>query len=206
VKGILSQAMALFLFSTAMNAAAQTVVKEWTKHDAKKWFEKKEWLGGLQWQPHKSINKPEFARQYHINKVYWDKAFTFLKGHELQTLPVGRYPIDGDNVYAIVTQNPTKDYDSTKWESHHNYIDIHSVIYGEEKIGVSPITKLTVTVPYDASKDLVNYSGEGTLYTAMPGTFFLFFPSDGHRPGITSGDKKADKKVVIKIRYAEHKF
>ena len=143
---------------------------------------------------------------YHINKVYWDKAFTFLKGHELQTLPVGRHPIDGDNVYAIVTQNPTKDYDSTKWESHHNYIDIHSVIYGEEKIGVSPITKLTVTVPYDASKDLVNYSGEGTLYTAMPGTFFLFFPSDGHRPGITSGDKKADKKVVIKIRYAEHKF
>ena len=198
-----SLAVLLFLFTTFMNATAQTTPKEMEKLVVKKWYEQKEWLGGLQLTPHQTINEMEFARQYHINKMYRDNAFTFLREHNLQTLAAGRYPIDGDNVYAIVTQNPTKDYDSTKWESHHNYIDLHSVISGEEKIGVSPITKLTVTVPYDASKDLVNYSGEGNLYTAVPGTFFLFFPSDGHRPGITTGDKKADKKVVIKIRYAE---
>ena len=66
--------------------------KEWTRHHAKKWFEKKEWLGGLQLQPHKTINKMEFARQYQVNKVYWDKAFAFLKEHDLQTLANGRYP------------------------------------------------------------------------------------------------------------------
>jgi YhcH/YjgK/YiaL family protein len=75
------------------------------------------------------------------------------------------------------------------------------VASGEEKIGVCPITKLSVTKSYDASKDAANYSGTGEIYTAMPGTFFLFFPSDGHRPGITPGGNKADKKIVIKIRY-----
>ncbi|MBA2562313.1 MAG: YhcH/YjgK/YiaL family protein [Chitinophagaceae bacterium] len=102
----------------------------------------------------------------------------------------------------MVTQNPTKNYDSTEWESHKKYIDLQYVISGEEKIAVHPITKLKITKPYDASKDIVNYSGEGNIYTNVPETFFLFFPSDGHRPNITTGGNKADKKIIIKIRYA----
>jgi biofilm protein TabA len=203
MKRIFSLFMILFLFSASMNTAAQTATKEWTKHQTKKWFTKKEWLGGLQLQPHKTVNEQEFARQYKVNKIYWDEAFAFLKEHDLQSLAIGRNPVDSDNVFAIITQNPTKDYDSTQWESHRKYIDLHYVISGEEKIGVYPITKLMVTRPYDASKDVANYSGTGKIYSAVPGTFFLFFPSDGHRPGITPGGKKEDKKIVIKIRYAD---
>jgi biofilm protein TabA len=109
------------LVFTRSHSIAQTAAKEWTKHNAKKWFKKKEWLGGLQLQPHKTINKMEFARQYQVNKVYWDKAFTLLKEHDLQALANGRDTNDSDNVFAIVTQNPTKDYDSTQWESHGKY-------------------------------------------------------------------------------------
>ena len=166
------------------------------------WFQKKEWLAGLQLEPHETINKTAFAKQYQLNKQYWDKAFAFLKNHNLETLAVGRYDIDGDNVYAMVTENPTKNMDSTKWESHRNYVDLHLVITGEEKIGVADVSKLTVTMPYDASKDLANYSGEGKFYLAKPRTFFLFFPSDAHRPNVTTGSNKTDKKLVIKIRYA----
>jgi YhcH/YjgK/YiaL family protein len=137
------------------------------------------------------------------NKTYWDKAFAFLKDNDLQTMAAGRYAIDGDNVYAMITENPTKNLDSTKWESHRNYIDLQSVIKGEEKIGVADITKLTVTMPYDASKDVANYAGDGKFYTALPNTFFLFFPGDAHRPNITTNGNKPDKKIVIKIRYAE---
>lgn len=192
---------ALFFLETT-NTAAQTTNKEWTMHNAKEWFIKNEWSGGLKLEPHATINQQEFARQYAVNKMYWDKAFAFLKDSNLIAMPVGRHPIDGDNVFAIVTENATKDYDSTQWESHRNYIDLHYVISGEEKIGDYPVTKLLVTRPYDASKDVINYSGEGKIYDATPETFFLFFPSDAHRPGITRGEKKADKKIVIKIRYA----
>jgi biofilm protein TabA len=174
-----------------------------TEKQVSEWYQNKEWLQGLQLQPHETINKATFARQYQLNKKYWDEAFAFLKNNDLDTMAVGRHAIDGDNVYAIITENLTKDMDSTKWESHHNYIDLHAVIKGEEKIGVADITKLAVTMPYDASKDLVNYSGEGNFYVAVPGTFFLFFPADAHRPNITTNDNKPDKKIVIKIMYAQ---
>ena len=59
---------------------------------------KREWLRGLQLKPHETINKTEFAKQYQLNKKYWDEAFAFLKNHDLNTLAVGRYAIDGDNV------------------------------------------------------------------------------------------------------------
>ena len=159
-------------------------------------------LTGTAFKPHETINKAEFARQYQLNKTYWDKAFAFLNNNKLDTMAVGRYAIDGDNVYAMITENPTKDQDSTKWESHQNYIDLQCVIKGEEKIGVANISNLVVTMQYDAGKDLINYSGEGKFYNAKPGTFFLFFPQDAHRPNVTANGNKPDKKIVIKIRYA----
>ena len=186
---------------TNMYASAQTTPPALTKKQVNDWYQKKEWLSGLQWQPHESVNKAVLAKQYQVNKTYWDKAFAFLKNNDLQTMAVGRYAIDGDNVYAMITENPTKNMDSTKWESHRNYIDLQCVIKGEEKIGRADISNLTVTMPYDASKDLANYSGDGKFYNALPGTFFLFFPGDAHRPNITTNGNMPDKKIVIKIRY-----
>jgi YhcH/YjgK/YiaL family protein len=70
---------------------------------------------------------------------------------------------------------------------------------GKEKIGILPVEKATVKDPYNAEKDVAHYTGEGTYYVAEPGTFFLFFPQDAHRPNIKVNDEKV-KKVVIKIR------
>ena len=176
----------------------------WTKRTAKKWFRKKEWLGGLELKPHRSINIIEFAKQYHANMSYWDKAFAYLKNTDLIKIAKGKYPIDGDNVYASVTMDSTKDLDKTNWESHRKYIDIQYVIAGEEKIGVYPVGKATVTKEYDEKREAANYLADGKLYKAKPGTFFIFFPSDAHRPNITPGGNKPDKKIVIKVRNAEY--
>lgn len=173
------------------------------KKAAEKWFHKKEWLNGLQLAPSKSINVQEFSNQYRSNKAYWDSAFAFLKNHDLKKLPVGKYVIDGDNVFATVTEDETKDYDKTNWESHRKYIDLQYVIEGEEKIAVFPAAEATVIKPYDSKKDVANYSAEGKVYDAVPGTFFIFFPVDAHRPNITPGGNKPDKKIVIKIKAAE---
>lgn len=184
------------------NVFGQTDKQEWTKHNAKKWFNKQEWLGGLQLKPHSSVDVVEFARQYHLNKVYWDKAFAFLKSQDLNKIAKGKYPIDGENVFASVTEDPTKDFDKTNWESHRKYVDLQYVIQGGELIGVCPLAKATVTKEYDDKKDAANYTAEGKQYPAAPGKFFLFFPGDVHRPNITPGGNKVDKKIVIKIRVA----
>ncbi len=202
MKKVIYFSLLLFIFSVFTNTFAQSSSGKWTKHNAKKWFRKKEWLGGLQLNPHKTVDVQEFARQYHLNKTYWDEAFAYLKNTDLTKLAVGKYPVDGDNVFASVTADASKDFEKTNWESHKKYIDIQYVINGEEKIGVNPVSKSTVTKEYDEKKDAANYSADGKLYSATPGTFFIFFPSDAHRPNITPGGNKVVKKIVIKVRVA----
>jgi biofilm protein TabA len=192
----------------ALSAVASTLVaqsdadKGWTKQKAKTWFDGKEWLNGLKLSPSETVDQVAFAEQYHLEKALWDSAFAFLKSQELDTLSRGKYDILGDDVFASVTEDSTKDFQNTRWESHRRYADIQYVIRGQELIGVSPLSKLTVTQLYDGKGDVAHYSGTGSLFPADPGTFFIFFPSDAHRPNITTGGSNVDKKVVIKVRMA----
>lgn len=168
-----------------------------------KWVKKKEWSGGLALMPHASTNFKEFLRQYRKNKTYWDEAFAFMKNHDLEHLAKGKYPIDSTHVFATITEDPSKDFEKTNWESHRKYVDLQYVIRGEEIIGLNPVAGSVVTKEYDEKKDVANYAATGTMQHSVPGTFFLFFPSDAHRPNITPGGNATVKKLVIKIEYAD---
>lgn len=168
-----------------------------------KWFAAKAYLNGLKLAPAESNNKAEFAKQYAANKEVWDKVFAYLKNTDLEKLPVGKYPIEGTNLFAAVTDNPTKDYDQTAWESHRKFIDLQYVSVGAEKMAVMPVAGAKVTAEYDDKKDVAHYDGEGKLYVAAPGTFYLFFPVDAHRVNIKADGADHDKKIVIKINYVE---
>lgn len=177
-----------------------TARSKWNELTSEKWLKTGEWTNGTTAKPDKSVNLIEFAKQYHLNKALWDKVFAYLDQAKLEQIAPGKYPIDGDNAFAIVTEGPDKELGQTAWESHRNYIDLHYVIKGKEKIGGAPVANATVTKAYDPAKDAANYTVDGTFYIATPGTFFLFFPSDAHRPGIKVDDTPV-KKLVIKIRY-----
>lgn len=176
---------------------------KWTAQKASKWVKQKKWQKGLSLNVAPSTDKIAFATQYHKNQKVWDEAFGFMRDHDLNTLPVGKYPIDGDKVYASVSIGPNKDFDNTKWESHRKYIDLQYVISGKEKIGVAPVATATVIKPYDESNDIANYTAEGKFYIAEPGTFFLFFPANAHRPSIKVDGYDVEKKLVIKIQVVE---
>jgi biofilm protein TabA len=181
---------------------AQDTIK-WTEKNAAKWLHSNEWKNGLKLDVHPSVNKIVFAEQYRKNKAVWDKAFAFLRDSNLLTLKPGKYMIDGDNAYATITEAPSKTFEQSAWESHRKYIDLQYVIKGEEKIGVAPVATAAVIKPYDDARDAVNYNTEGQFYIATPGTFFLFFPGDAHRPNIKVDGYDIVKKLVIKIRMAE---
>jgi biofilm protein TabA len=190
----------LALAGTSIRIAAQTAVnKPMSKHAAKKWFKKKEWLNGASITPGSSIDYVEFARQYQAHKDLWDKAFLFIKEHDLATMAKGKYPINGTNAFATITEDPSKDFDKTQWESHRKYVDLQYVITGEEKMGQCPVAQAKVTKLYDETKDVANYEATGKIRDVPAGTFMLFFPTDAHRPNITPGGNKVVKKLVIKI-------
>lgn len=176
---------------------------KWNNKTATAWIKSNKWFAGSKaLTPHSSIDKVEFARQYEANRSWWDKAFAYLKETDLSSLKAGRYPIDGDNVYAMVTDGPPKEFDSSKYESHKNYLDIHYVISGKEKIGATPVSSATITQSYMPDRDLMFYSGGGKYYEADPSVFFIFFPKTAHRPGIKVDGYNVVKKLVIKIRNA----
>ncbi len=185
----------------ALTTFAQDSAK--IQKDAAKWVHKKEWGKGLKPNIYADVNKVEFANQYQRNKAVWDKAIAFLRDSDLAKLNPGKYVIDGDNAYATITEAPSKDFDKTAWESHRNYIDLQYVIRGKEKIGVAALSSATVIKPYDGSKDLANYTAEGKFYIADPGTFYLFFPNDVHRPSNKVDGFDVVKKLVIKIKVVE---
>ena len=202
IKPVFQLFLAVMSFAVMKNNAIAQQTKNVTANaaTAEKWLKSKEWNGHIKLNAHESVNATEFYKQYHANQAVWDKVFQFLKEQNLDTLSAGKYPIDGENAYASITEGPSKELDKAGWESHKKYIDLQYVIKGKEQIGVAPVSSATVTKPYDEAKDGAAYTAEGTYYTAEPGTFFLFFPEDAHRPNIKVAGYDTVKKLVIKIK------
>ncbi len=153
-----------------------------------------------QLKPHPSIDQVEFAKQYHAHKLWWDKAFAYLQNTDLASLTTGDHPVVGEDVFARVSEGPLKNIDSSKWEAHKYYADIHLVIKGREKIGIGDISTAKLVVPYNSSRDISFYEGKGKYYIAQPGTYFVAFSHQIHRPGLEVDGKETEKKVVIKVR------
>ena len=174
----------------------------WSNQKINEWFEKGEWLNGWNITPDGSVNRKEFAVSYFKNKDRWDKAFNFLKSNDLSKLEIKRYDIDGDNLYAPISEYVTKNEEDAKFEAHQKYIDIQYVITGTEQMSVAPLSmKKDVLTPYDPAKDIEFMTvNESKSYTATPDRFFIFFPSDIHRPSVKVGENSQVRKVVVKVK------
>ena len=174
----------------------------WSGSKVDEWFEKQEWMGGWKITPDASINKKEFAIYYFKNRERWDKAFSFLKDNDLSKLEVKRHDIDGDNLYASVNEYMTKNEEDARFEAHRKYIDIQHVIIGAEQMSLSPLSeRKEELVPYDPAKDVEFMTVNKTSsFEATPDNFFIFFPSDIHRPSVKIGENKNVRKVVVKVR------
>jgi biofilm protein TabA len=175
---------------------------KWSNKEIDNWFEKGEWLNGWNITPDGSINRKEFAISYFKNKERWDKAFIFLKNNDLSKLEIKRYDIDADNLYAPVSEYITKNEEEAKFEAHRKYIDIQYVISGTEQMSVAPVSSLKeVTEPYNETKDVGFMTvKDSKSYNAGPDRFFIFFPSDIHRPSVKIGHNSQVKKIVVKVK------
>jgi YhcH/YjgK/YiaL family protein len=174
----------------------------WSAKKTDKWFATKAWSAGWNVTPDASINKKEFAIAYFKNKQRWESAFKFLKTNDLLKLELKRYDIDGDNLYATVSEYPSKNEETTRFEAHRKYIDIQYVISGKEIMNIAPLsTAKEVVTPYDATKDIEFLTVDKiNKLIATPSNFFIFFPEDAHRPGLKDGVSSNVRKIVIKVK------
>ena len=98
-----------------------------------------------------------------------------------------------------MTQTKPKTKEQAKLETHKDFIDIQIPVSGLEIMGYTPAAELPAAT-YNAEKDITLWE-EGRLadsyVNARPGMFAIFFPQDGHAPGITPDGVK---KVIVKVK------
>jgi biofilm protein TabA len=202
MKKLIIKIMLLASFLGFIGCKGSSDPSTWSSKKIDTWFEKGEWLKGWSVLPDASINRKEFAAYYFRNKDRWDKAFEFLKNSDFSKLEIKRYDIDGDNLYAIVSEYLTKNSENARFEVHQKYIDIQYVIAGSEMMGVAPLSmKKEILVPYDAIKDIEFMTvSQNSEFKATPDRFFIFFPSDIHRPGLKVDENLQVRKLVVKVK------
>lgn len=153
-------------------------------------------------EPIMILDQLENGRIYSASPV-WKKAFDFLDTLA-NSCSDGRYDIEGDDVFALIMSYQTRLPDGAQFEAHRNYLDIQVMLSGFEICEWSPVTGLSVKVPYDREKDAEFYDRlqPGTARIELvPGMFVAFFPGDAHLPTLISGaEPVAVKKAVVKIR------
>ena len=144
------------------------------------------------------IDRIENSHLYYAVHSQFKRAFDYIHQIDEHTIPVGRYEIDGENLYAMVQEYNTKLKEQVFWEAHRRYIDLQYMVQGAEGIGYANINRLQQG-EYNVSKDFLPLNGEGDLVTLHSGSFVLLFPEDAHMPGMAIDSHAPVKKIVVKI-------
>jgi YhcH/YjgK/YiaL family protein len=127
-------------------------------------------------------------------------ALQFLQHADLEALPLGRHSVDGDEVFALVSEYETQAPEQRFWEAHRRHIDVQYVHAGVEQIAVGDLEDFE-TEPYDAERDLLIAKGSaGHTVTLSAGSFVILFPHDVHMPGLVAPAPGHVRKIVVKVR------
>ena len=127
------------------------------------------------------------------------KAFEYLKNTDLAALPVGKIELEGADLFINVVDITGKKESEARMETHEKYIDIQVPVGNTETMGWIAAEDLkTVTEPYNAEKDIAFFADKASVFVPVqPYQFAIFFPQDGHQPGIAEGTYR---KIIVKVR------
>ncbi len=143
----------------------------------------------------------ENAQHYIVINKRFPKANVFLLRPDLTELPVGKYEIDGERIFALVSKSVGRKREDARLETHDKYIDIQLILSGTDDMGWKP--KSLCKQPsgdYDPKNDIQFFSDQpDTWITTQRGAFVIFFNDDAHMPLISSGEIH---KVVVKVAVA----
>ena len=127
------------------------------------------------------------------------EVYEFLSSVDENT-PKGRRDFN-ENVYVNVISYETKDCFDEVFESHKEYVDVHAMICGKEKIYYGDGRDMTVRKEYDCTGDYELLKGNkyrAVEYGEMQGVEFE--TDEPHMAGFACSGKQKIIKAVIKIK------
>lgn len=144
-------------------------------------------------------DKANMASYYGISHRI-DAAFDYIKTGDLLALPSGRNEVRGDEIFINRMSYTTAEEKDTFFEAHEQYIDIHVLLEGHERIGISDGAGMK-EMKREPETDFVEYEGATEVYCNMtPGKVLLVFPGEAHKVKIKLKEQNAVEKVVVKVK------
>ncbi len=106
--------------------------------------------------------------------------------------------------FALLQAYMTKPRTEGRWETHRAYIDVQTVVEGEEFMETSDAARLALDEDLTPGKDVVFYRpfSAGSVLRLSGGGTCVFFPVDGHMGALVVGAPALVRKVVVKVPVA----
>lgn len=138
------------------------------------------------------------AHRYEALHPLFSKAFVFLRETDLMALAPGRYPIEGEKLFALIQEADGRARADAQLECHRKYIDIQLVLQGMDEMGWKPLCDCWEPVAeYSDKRDIRFFFDPPASWVTVPaGAYCVFFPEDAHAPLVGAG---SIRKVVLKI-------
>lgn len=140
-------------------------------------------------------NRKELEQLHPLFPVLFD----YIESHDILSAPQGIIEIQGRDLFLNNYSPEPATCDTAPLEVHQKYIDIQVLLEGSETMGWTPAEEITEwRGEYDEQKD-VRFSDQRaqTFFTINPGQLAIFYPEDGHAPGISDGPIR---KFIAKIK------
>lgn len=144
--------------------------------------------------------KKKYLHRYLGRHDGLDTAIRHILQADLSLLVPGRNEIDGDQVFVNRFGYETMAQEQAQWEGHIQYADLHVLLSGQEKIGVSCADDLEKTQTL-AQEDFVGYQGPvETWFSMTPEDVLIVFPEDVHMVKVANGASTRVEKACYKVK------
>ena len=129
-----------------------------------------------------------------------DTVIRYILTADLTKLHKGRNEIDGDQAFVNCFDYRTMTPEQAIWEGHLQYGDIHVLLSGQEKIGVTNIEMLTETVR-KVDEDFLGFEGEVQSWFPMTTEDILIvWPEDIHKVKVIHEESTLVEKACFKFK------
>lgn len=138
------------------------------------------------------------SERYEALHPAFAQVFTYIKENDLLAAPLERITLDGDRLFINNVLTHGRDAKEMPLEAHRQYLDIHILLSGTERIGWRALEDCGIpSKEYNEKEDYMLWEQGATSYVDLkPGQFAIVYPEDTHAPLIGSGDIR---KLVVKV-------
>lgn len=128
------------------------------------------------------------------------ECFEYAKNNDLKSFEKGCHPIDGDRLFVNIVEYETTNKEDRFWEAHKDYLDLHLMLDGCERIDLNFIANMEIG-EYVKKDDYQALEGENNSSVVLnDNDFVICFPNDGHMTAIAYKNPCKIKKAIFKIK------